>query len=79
MSAREELIASLWLGAFLPNECEQLADAFRDEILHEAAEKIRATCNTLYGSPNALWSGIWADEVYGLLDAADLIDPEVGS
>ena len=53
-----------------------LLEEFEAAHAHELAEKIRVKCRELYGSPNALRPGRWADEGYGLLDAADLIDPE---
>lgn len=72
VSAREELIRSVY-SKLSQNQMEELVDDFA----HELAEQIRNKCSDLYGSPNALRPGIWADEGYGLLDAADQIDPKV--
>lgn len=82
MSARDDIAYELWMvmpaadDAAARAMARGLIDAYRAEVRHEAAEEIRAKCRDLYGSPNALRPGIWADEGYGLLDAADLIDPE---
>jgi hypothetical protein len=59
-----------------------LISAFEERIkrehAHELAEKIRARFGDLYGSPKAPRPESWTGEDYGLLDAADLIDPQAG-
>lgn len=69
--ASGRLWMSLW-DNYTDAEKKQLIEDFQSEL----AEKIRRKCRELYGSPVAHRPGMWADEGYGLLDAADLIDPK---
>jgi hypothetical protein len=78
MSAREAVFDML--KARLDDEhANRCLDAYRAEVLREAAAKIRAKSHDLYGSPDVAHPnrpGELAGEFYGLLDAADLIDPD---
>jgi hypothetical protein len=60
------------------SEASGLVDELLDAYAHELAEKIRARFGDLYGSPKAPRPESWTGEDYGLLDAADLIDPQAG-
>lgn len=73
MSAREELYAAVMSGGYHSPERSERAsariDAFRAEVLREAAEKIRAM-NEGCGRTQCVSCDHRSD-------AADLIDPEV--
>lgn len=61
-------------------KCEAALAEVQRETLRRAAAMIRAKSHDLYGSPDAAHPsrpGELTGEFYGLLDAADLIDPEV--
>ena len=49
------------------DRAERGLDRYRDEILHEAAEKIRAEADKTCGADDPRWNG--------MNEAADLIDP----
>lgn len=86
VDARAELFEEVLAGlldrdfphpeADLRLEANKLIDAFRKEVLHKAAERIRAKSHDLYGTPDANDPTRLAGDYYGLLDAADLIDPD---
>lgn len=73
MSAREELFESLtpaYRAQYAPGEEESvnaLLDAYRDDVLREAAERIR----------NHEWEECGFGDTNCPCDAANLIDPEV--
>jgi hypothetical protein len=74
MSAREELFESLtptYRAQFAPGEEDSvnaLLDAYRDEVLREAAEQIREACIGMY--PHGLCPAVSTGK-----GAANLIDP----
>jgi hypothetical protein len=78
MSAREELLEMLrhrqpgpWVAR--PEDDAAIA-AFRDEVLREAAEKIRKKASVLDGWPRGRY---WRGYIKGSRSAADLIDPQM--
>ena len=83
MSAREAVENLLWWSVPGSDNEEsktraaRMLDAYRDEVAHELAEKIRGKVYEFLtprygfgGDPKSPW-------VQGQMDAADLIDPEV--
>jgi hypothetical protein len=71
--AREYLFAMM---ACAPAERERALDAYRDEVAHELAEKIRAA-EAPEGTPDGRFSSYINGWAGGRYAAADLIDPEV--
>lgn len=79
----KDLIAAFQRDLYKPERehlrrAELEAMTFYNRVRKEAAEKIRDRFCDLYGDPDALRADAGGDERYGLLDAADLIDPESG-
>lgn len=79
MSAREELFESLtpqYRAQLAPGEedsANALLDAYRDEVLREAAERIRAEIRNATGNPTH--DPAWAQGIAIVDHMANLIDP----
>lgn len=72
MSAREDITAHFTSDTL----ADSLLDAYRAEVLREAAEELRETARNLRNYE--LDRGYELDLGYGLMEGAELLDPDRG-